>query len=231
MEKRSLFGKVLRFIAILLMGLNAIFHLLGGAGTSCVALFAERWESMAGIVPYKWLYILFVLVTLVVAVYAIRATIQLARSKPGSYRNALLILIVALLVSGAHMATSEILRGSSAPTSMRVYLNALTLVVFLLLRIPGIYEKIGFENNSARNERGGAAGAAMILMGITTLTVHLWAGSTHTWADGINYADVWHGQLTAAGWLLVTVGLITAAFPLMRSMVYRPDEAILSAQE
>lgn len=231
MEKRSVFGKVLRFIAILLMGLNAIFHLLGGAGTSCVALFAERWESMAGIVPFKWLYILFVIVTLIIAVYAIRATVRLARAKAGSYRDSLLILVVALLVSGAHMAASEILRGSSAPTSMRVYLNMLTLAVFLVLRIPGIFEKAQFENAAPGNDRGAAAGAAMILMGATTLTVHLWAGATHTWADGINYADVWHGQLAAAGWLLVAAGLITAIFPLLKLARRRDAVPVFFANE
>ena len=221
----------MRFVAILLMGLTAIFHLLGGAGTSCVALFAEKWESMAGIVPFKWLYILFVLVTLVIAVYAVRATIQLARAKAGSYRSALGILVVGLLVSGAHMAASEILRGSSAPTSMRVYLNALTLVVFLLLRIPGIYEKIGFEDVFSGSDRGAAAGGAMILMGVTTLTVHLWAGSTHTWADGVNYADVWHGQLTAVGWLLVVAGLISAAYPLVSAVLRKPAVPLFTANK
>jgi len=231
MEKRSLLGKILRFAAILLLGLTAIFHLLGGAGTSCVAFFAEKWDSMAAIVPYKWLYIVFVLVTLVIGVIAIRATIRLARGKAGSYRNALNILIVALIVSGAHMAASEILRGSSAPTSMRVYLNALTLLIFLLLRIPGIFEKIAFESIPPGNERGAAAGGAMILMGITTLTVHLWAGGTHTWGDGVNYADVWHAPLTAAGWLLVAAGCVTALLPWVVGALKSPAAPALAAKK
>lgn len=206
MKNQNLIGRILRFAAILLLGLTAIFHLLGGIGTSCVALFAERWESMAALAPYKWLYIVFVLLTLVVAVYAIRATLWLARGRSGSFRFAFLILVVGLLISGAHMAASEILRGSSAPTSMRVYLNALTLVLFLLISFPPVYRKVDFEKSSS-DSRGAAAGAALVLMGVSTLTVHLWAGPTHIWGDSVNYADVWHDQLMLAGWGLALAGM------------------------
>jgi hypothetical protein len=44
-------GKFLRFVGILLMGLTAAFTIMGGAGTTCVALAAENWPSMAAITP------------------------------------------------------------------------------------------------------------------------------------------------------------------------------------
>lgn len=223
MKKRSIMGKVLRLAAILLLGLTAVFHLLGGIGTSCVALFAGRWDSMAALVQYQWLYIVFVLVTVALSLFAIQATFWLARGRRGSFRYAFLILLVSLMVSGAHMAASEILRGSSAPTSMRVYLNALTLVVFLLLGLPPIARFVRFEQPA---DPGGsaAAGAALILMGISALTVQLWAGPTHTWADGVNYADVWHGQLTVTGWALVGIGAVAICWRWLKSVFHALQE-------
>ena len=45
-------GKFLRFIGIVFMGLTAAFTILGGVGTTCVALAAEKYDSMLAIAPY-----------------------------------------------------------------------------------------------------------------------------------------------------------------------------------
>ncbi len=82
MSEPTKFGKFLRIVGLILLSLTAIFHLMGGIGTTCVALGAEKYDSMAGIIPFKWLNQLFVVVTIAIAVYAIRATIRFARSKP-----------------------------------------------------------------------------------------------------------------------------------------------------
>lgn len=207
MNNQSILGKILRILAVILLGLTAVFHLLGGVGTTCVALGAEKYDSMVGLVDYKWLYILFVLVTIAIGIFGIRATIHLARSYPHAYRESMIILVIGLLVAGVHMAASEILRGASAPANMRVYLNIFTLIFFLLLRLPPLWKRVGFGSPSVVTGGGAAAGIAAILAGITTLTVHLWAGPTHTWG-GINFADVWHGPMTVIGWLLIVVGIV-----------------------
>jgi hypothetical protein len=214
MEKPSKVGKLLRVIGIILMGITAGFYLLGGIGTTCVALGAEKYDSMAGIVPYKWLYQLFVITTVIVAIFAIRATVQLVRGKPNGYRNALIILVVGLVLNTIHMYASQTLRGDSAPVNVIVYFNIFTLVIFLIFRIPGIWEKTGFDKPGDKIETGSGAGIAMILAGVLFLTVHLWAGPTHTWG-GINYADAWHTQLTVVGWgLILSGGIITLSSTL-----------------
>lgn len=53
MTPNSGFSKFLRFIGILFMSFTAIFTLMGGAGTSCAALFPANWESMAPLAPYQ----------------------------------------------------------------------------------------------------------------------------------------------------------------------------------
>ena len=53
-------SKILRGVAVTLMDITVVVTLLAGAGTTCVAFAAEKFGSMAGLVPYKPLYIAFV---------------------------------------------------------------------------------------------------------------------------------------------------------------------------
>ena len=198
-------SKILRFTGILLMGLTAVVLLLAGIGTTCVALGAEKYPSMTGLVEYKWLYQIFVVLTVLVGIVAIRATVNLVRGKQGAFRQALIALVAGLLITGVHMLVSQLLRGSSAPVNFIFYINAFTLLVFLIFRIPGIWERAGFNGTPDRMDRNTTAGASLIKAGILTLTVHLWAGNTHTWG-GVNYAAAWHLQLSIIGWLLVISG-------------------------
>jgi hypothetical protein len=202
---RNTLGKILRIIGIVLFGLTVAFTLLGGIGSTCAALVAEGYDSMKPLVPYKWLYQLLVVLTVGIAIYGIKVTINLIRGKEGAYKGAIITLVVALLAGGIQMIASEILRGASAPTNMRVYFTIFTLVIFLLFRIPGIWEKIKFSNADESGGNGTAAGMAMFTAGVLKLTVHIWASPTHTW-DGINYADVWHIQLMIVGWTLLAFG-------------------------
>lgn len=112
-----------------MMGLTAVFTLLGGAGTVCVALAAERFgEKMALIAPYKWLYILFVLVTLAIGVLGVRALILVIKGRPGSYRAAMVVLIAGSVVGVIHMTASRLIRGASMPVDAVVYTTVLTLI-------------------------------------------------------------------------------------------------------
>ncbi len=58
MSRNSWWGKTLRIIGIVLMTLTAAFTLMGGAGTSCVALNPAGFGgNFSGIAPYQWLYV------------------------------------------------------------------------------------------------------------------------------------------------------------------------------
>jgi hypothetical protein len=206
MASKNRSSRILHTLGIILLGLTAAFHLLGGIGTTCVALAAENYPSMLGIVPYKWVYQLFVVGTIAIAVLGIRATVQFARRKPGGYRTAIWILAVGAVVTTVHIVISRALRGSSMPNDARLYMNLLALVVFLLFQIPGVKAALALDENSAGPTGGAGLGAAAIIMGIVTLTVHIWAGPTHT-INGVNYADVWHTQLLVVGWGVVILGL------------------------
>ena len=204
MSHNSGFAKFLRFIGIALMALTGGFTLLGGIGTSCAALFPTRYESMTPLAPFQWLYILFVLTGIAIGVWGIWAAIKLVRGAPDSYRMSMQALLAGVIIGGFHIYMSRLLRGKSMPVDAVVYMTALTLVVFLLFRIPAIWQGVNFDK-SDRGTNNLAGGAAAILLGILTLTIQYTMGSTHTWG-GVNYADAFNTGMTLTGLLLLLLG-------------------------
>lgn len=205
MSRNSFFAKFLRFIGILLMALTGGFTLLGGIGTSCAAFNPTGFgESMAPLAPFQWLYILFVLVGTAIGVWGIWATVKLVKGMPDSYKMSLQALIAGVVIGFIHIYMSRMLRGKSMPVDAVVYTTILTLVVFLLFRIPGIWQGVNFDKGSDKIGNM-AGGAAAILLGILTLTIQFTMGSTHTWG-GVNYADAFNTGMTVVGAVLVLGG-------------------------
>ncbi len=200
-------AKVLRIMGIILMGITAVFTILGGIGTTCVALNPNGYDGkFAGIAPYQWLYILFVVVTLAFGVMGARATVLLIRNRPNAYRYSVIALLGGSIVGVIHVLVSRALRGGSMPVDMVTYVNILTLIVFLIFRIPPLWKEIGFGQPASSNSAGVAGGMASIIAGSIALTIQYWMGPTHT-IDGVNYADVWHIQLQLVGWFLIVIGV------------------------
>jgi hypothetical protein len=206
MSTNSFFAKFLRFLGIVLMALTGGFTLLGGIGTTCAALFPTKWDSMAPLAPFQWLYILFVLTGIVIGVMGLRATVLLIKGTERSYRDALISLIAGVVIGFIHIAVSRSARGSSMPVDAVVYTTVLTLIVFLLFKIPAIWQGVDFAQAKA-NQNKPAAGASAILLGVMTLTIQYAMASTHTW-DGINYADVFNTSLTVSGILMLMIGTL-----------------------
>jgi len=209
MSPNRFFAKFLRYIGIVLMGLTAGFTLLGGVGTSCVALNPTGFsESMAKLAPFQWLYILFVLTGIALGALGIRATVLLVKGTDKAYRDTLYVLIAGVVIGAIHILVSRLLRGSSMPVDAVVYTTVLTLVLFLFFRIPSIWQGVNFARGNAKSN-GPAGGMAAILLGVLTLTIHYIMGSTHTW-NGVNYADAFNISMTSIGigCLLFGVGLM-----------------------
>ncbi|MBI5932104.1 MAG: hypothetical protein HY867_00235 [Chloroflexi bacterium] len=206
MSTNSSFAKFLRFIGIVLMALTGGFTLLGGVGTTCAALFPAKYDSMAALAPFQWLYILFVLIGIALGVMGIRATIMLIKGADNGYRDALYTLLAGAVIGFMHIMVSRSLRGSSMPVDAVVYTNVLTLVIFLLFKIPAIWQGVDFAKAKA-NQNKPAAGASAILLGIMTLTIQYAMASTHTW-DGVNYADVFNASMTGIGLALMALGVM-----------------------
>ena len=204
MSRNTWWGKTLRFIGIVLMAMTGGFTLLGGIGTTCAALFPTKWDSLAPLASFQWLYILFVLTGIAIGVWGIWATVKLVRGTTDSYKMSLYALIAGAVIGGIHIAVSRAVRGKSMPVDAVVYTTVLTLIVFLLFRIPFIWNGVNFDKGSDKTSHM-AGGAAAILLGIFTLTIQYMMASTHTW-DGINYADAFNASMALLGSALILGG-------------------------
>jgi len=205
MASNSVWAKILRFIGILFMSLTAGFTILGGAGTSCAALLPTKWESMAPLAPYQWLYILYVLVTIAIGVLGIRAVVRLVKGHKDGYKSAMIALVAGVIIGGLHIYTSRMLRGSSMPVDAVVYITVLTMVIFLIFRIPAIWKGVDYSK-APRKEKKKAAGVS-IVVGILCLTIQYFMASTHTW-NGINYANAFQSAMTISATICLVVGTL-----------------------
>jgi hypothetical protein len=204
MSSNSFLAKLLRFIGIVLMALTGGFTLLGGIGTTCAALFPTNWKSMAPLAPFQWLYILFVLFGIALGVMGIRATVMLVKGADNAYRDALYTLLAGTVIGFMHIMTSRALRGKSMPVDAVVYTTLFTLVIFLLFKIPTLWQGVDFSKAKA-SEGKKAGGASAIIVGLFTLTIQYTMGSTHTWG-GVNYAAAFNTSMTVIGIGLLLLG-------------------------
>ncbi|MGE5250239.1 MAG: hypothetical protein ACM3QS_08495 [Bacteroidota bacterium] len=204
MTSKGFFARSMRFIGIVLMALTGGFTLLGGIGTSCAALNPRGFGSMAALAPFQWLYILFVLAGIALGVLGIRATVMLVKGRSKSYSDAMVALVAGVVIGAIHIAVSRALRGKSMPVDAVVYTTVLTLIVFLLFRIPAIWNGVDFTKGKASDSLK-AGGAAAILLGALTLTIQFTMGPTHTWG-GVNYADAFNASMTVGGLVCLVLG-------------------------
>ncbi len=202
----NLLGKILRIIAIIFLGLSSLMNVLGGVGTTCAAFFTENYPSMMALIDFRWLYQAFVIFTLLIGVAGVWVTITLVRGRANAYPNALIVLVLGTLVGGIHYYASQALRGSAAPANMVFYINVLTLILFLILGIPGLREKVDFSKSDNKTEKSLAGGLAAILAGIVMITTVIWAGPTHTY-QGENWVLLLIAPLIIFGTLLNLLGI------------------------
>jgi hypothetical protein len=220
MAGRKGWAKALRVIAIIFMGITAVFTLMAGIGTTCVALAAEKFSaSMALIAPYKWVYILFVIITTAVGVMMVRATIMIIKSKDQAFRYSMISLLAGIVIGVIHVIVSRSIRGKSMPTDGVVYFTVITLLVFLIFRIPALWKEIDFSKPAGKNTSINAAAFTLIICGIAVLTAPLWGAATHTFIPGgVNWANAWPLQMNLAGSILCLAGIFLLAAPLRKKL-------------
>jgi hypothetical protein len=199
-------GKILWIVAIIFMGLTAVMNLLGGTGTVCAAFLTENYPSMLDIMDYRWLYQLLMIVTVVIGIANVWVLISLIRKREKSYRNAIIILVAGTIVAGIQVYASLALRGKAVPANMKLYINVITLVLFLILRAPGIREWLNFTTPTTGTDEATAAGMASIVNGLVILTVFEWTGSSHTYM-GENWVEVLQTPLLLGGGFLLLSGI------------------------
>jgi uncharacterized membrane protein len=207
-------GKILRVGAIILMAMTAAMNVLGGAGTSCAAFFTKNYPPywvLIKPVDYRWLYQTFVVTTLIVGIAGIAATVGLVRGGKSAYRNTLIVLVIGTVLNAIHYYTSLTVIGKAAPANVVFYINALTLLVFLVLSIPGLRELVDFAKSSQGSDKAAGAGLAAMVAGIIILSTPMWVGASHIYM-GNNWVYVFAWPIYISGTFLTVggIGLLAA---------------------
>lgn len=226
-------GRILRIVFIVFMGMASAMNLLGGIGTSCAAFFTKKYPPMWALLDYQWLYQTFVVVTTLIGIAGIYATIALVKARKGSYNLSLIVLVLGCIIGAIHYFASLAIRGAAAPANVVFYLNVVTLIIALLFKIPKIKEQVDLEKPASKADRTAAAGLAAIVAGALLLTVVYWAGPSHSY-EGVNWVNYIFWPLNITGTLLAFggFGLLLHARKMEMSIERRNAQAgVLSRAE
>jgi len=205
---RTSTGKTLRIIAIIFMGLTTAMNIVAGIGTSCAAFFTKQYPPFWAIIveERQLLWQSFVVVTLLLGLAGIWATVQLVRGKSNAYRNTMILLILGTIWNGIHVYFSQTVLGGILPIVVVFAINVATLVLFIILGTPGLREQIKFEDNGDDITGATATGLTAFFVGVILLSTSHWAGPSHTF-DGVNLVHVLRIPLLASGSIFTLGGL------------------------
>jgi hypothetical protein len=224
---KKILGKILRVVAIVFMAMTAAMNVLGGAGTACVAFFTKNYPSYSILikpVDYRWLYQSFVVTTLAIGIAGIAVTVGLVRGGKKSYRNTLIVLAIGTVINAIHYYTSLAVIGKAAPANVVFYINVLTLILFLVLGIPGIREMVDFSKSSKASEKMTGGGLAAMISGIIILSTPMWVGASHIYM-GSNWVYVFAWPIYIFGTFLSLGGIGLLASAAWRSQQQEMVEA------
>lgn len=100
------------------------------------------------------------------------------------------------------------------PTDGVVYVTVLTLIVFSIFKIPGIWQELHLDGTKPDDINRIAAAFTLLLCGIVVLTAPIWGASTHIFVEGgQNWANAWPTQMNMIGILLLATGIFTLFSP------------------
>ncbi len=199
-------GKIIAIVAIVFMGMTAAMNILGGIGTVCAAFLTKQFPPMWSLLDYQWLYQIIMIVTIGLGLVGAWVTIKLIRGGNKVYRNAVIVLAAGTLVAAVQFIASLALRGKAVPANMKFYINAITLLLFLLLRLPGVRERVDFSRWEDESGPTIASGLTAILTGMMTLTTGYWVGASHIY-EGFNWVNVLRGPMVGSGLALIAMGI------------------------
>ncbi|UCF59929.1 MAG: hypothetical protein JSV37_09185 [Anaerolineaceae bacterium] len=203
---RDTTAKTIRTVAIVFMGLTAAMNLLGGIGTVCAAFLTKNFPPMWAFYDYQLRYQILMIVTIIIGILCVWATMGLVRGGKNAYRNALVLLIVGTVVGGIQFFSSLAIRGKATPANIKFFTNAITLLIFLLIRLPGIRERVDFSQSGGGPTEATSGGLTAIVVGSILLTTPIWVGSSHMF-QGNNWVDVLRVPLILGGTVFVFGGL------------------------
>lgn len=201
-------GKIIKVIAIILMCLTSAMNILGGIGTVCAAFLTKQYPPMWALMDYQWLYQIVMIVTIMLGLVGVWVTIKLIQGGESAYQNAVILLAAGTVVGAVQVFASLALRGKAVPANMKLYINVLTLILFLLLRLPGIRARVNFSKTTDGSTQNLASGMTAILTGGLVLSTAIWVGGSHV-HEGYNWVKVLREPLIGSGTVLLGMGLFS----------------------
>lgn len=213
----------LRTLLVVLMALTAIITLLGGVGSTCVAFNAEQYPGFKLLAPYKPILQILVYLSVLTAIAMIVVTYWTARASQWFYLGALITLLIGGGAAAVQMYYSSSVRGISflaaAPTNVRLYITIATLIVFALVRLPGLWNKLGSGSNQGGN-LSTPTGLALIVAGAAMVSAPWWASPEHI-SEGINYVETLAVPLTIDGIAMIGAGIALLIAPRLIAIIQR----------
>ncbi len=187
--------------------------LLGAVGTACLA-----WNGNLYGPPFKWIvpampmYQTLVYISLVAGVALAIVTYAFLRGDRWFYIGSLIFLIVGGGAAAYQMYLTSSLKQISflatPPTNIRFYITVATLIAFIIVRFPGIWNKSGLgSGKSSGGSFTAPTGMALMLTGVMLMTAPMWASPEHV-IDGFNYVTTLQVPLFIDGLGLTLAGAV-----------------------
>lgn len=190
MKKKDFSTKMQLFI-ILMMAMASVFSFVAGLGTSCVAFGMQNLgDFYKPILPFQGIYETITIVTILVGLAGSYITYAFMRGKKFAYISALITLFIGFIFGVIHVYLSTTYLGSGVPANVRVYLDAVTIILLLIIRYPNIWNRIDLSKPMLKNKKTSknTIGSAFIVVGISFLCIPLYVSSSHI-IGGYNYIE------------------------------------------
>lgn len=210
--KNSKLNLTLKIVLALFLGASTVMTILGAVGTACLAWSGQLYgPAFKWIVPAMPLYQVMVYVSLVAGVGLAIVTYAFLRGDKWFYVGSLIFLAVGGGMAAYQMYMTSSLKGVSffqtAPTNIRFYITVATLIAFIVVRFPGIWNQSGLGGKSSGGSFTAPTGMALMVTGILLMTAPMWASPEHV-IDGFNYVTTLQVPLLIDGLALTIAGAV-----------------------
>ncbi len=194
-------------ILIAALAVVAIFTLTGGIGTTCVAWNAKGLGPIfAPMADYATFYQSTVVINILVGLALFMITYAFVRAEKWAYNAAVITLFIGGGSGAVKMYISQMVRGGTAPTNVRVYFTVAALIIFLIARLPFIWNRIDLTRKpEGETSYSIPTGMAFLAAGLSQLAITLFAIPSHV-VDGVNYVNYLAVQFYVISGVLTVIG-------------------------
>jgi len=143
---------------------------------------AENWEGFEHYAEYSAIYQVITVITLMAGFVASIVTYGFLKGEKWAFNTAIITMLIAIASGAVHMWYSNMLRGSTMPAAVRVYLAILTILFLVFIKLL----KVDLNRPMGKfRSYGTPAGMALLAAGLGLLSTPLYAGPSH--GDNLNY--------------------------------------------